>query len=131
MKLFITKLIFKKEYKVSLILLWLTLVSLLAIVILGFSENGWSLEDKLYMACNSEPKCFNTFYGSNSCNELKYSSTPLCIMEYVPYGFTYGEAPSFIFKNSNALSIALLGVFLFLNTILFNKDFLKDFKVEV
>lgn len=130
MKLFIIKKIANLEYKVNLPMLWLCVFSLLFISIYGLALNDWSLENKPYMVCNSQPKCFNTMFNSPSCENSKISDTPICKMEYIPYGFEYGSKPDFLVKNSTNLTVAIVGLFLFFNTFLFNKQFLKDFKVN-
>jgi len=130
MNWFIDKQFGDKTYRVSKPLIYLTLILLSSLVVLGFAENDWSLESKYYVYCPDEAGCFNSMYNSLACIGSKFENTALCTQEYIPYNSSIGDKPSFIVSNTNLFTLLIVGAFLFFNTLLYNKEFFKNFKLE-
>lgn len=132
MKFFITRKFGKYDYHVSILLLYGCAFLLLGFALLGLAKNDWSLESKLYIVCNYERGCENNFYGSASCNELKYTNTPLCTREFFAFGESYGTPPSYFVTNANSFAFWILVAFLTINTLFFNRHLFTEFKnIEV
>ena len=130
MNLFITKKFGTREYRVFLPLMWFVVVLLLGICFVGFSENRWSMDSHFYSFCNVKTGCPNTFYNSLSCLDSVYSNTDICTKAFLSYGESIGTKPSFITANIDLITGIILGLFLLANTFFFNKDFLRDAKLE-
>ena len=129
MNYFITRRFGDKEYRVCLPLFYLTIILLISLVYLGFSLNGWSLESKFYVYCNSEEGCINPYYNSINCLNSVYSNTLLCSKEKLFFNESIGERPNFFIRNLNVLVIAIIGLFILLNSVLFNKELVKGLKL--
>ena len=113
------------EYRVFKPLFWFTIICFLLLGGFGLWENNFSLDSKFYMVCNSKAGCVNEYYGSDSCLNSVYRDTPLCTQEFLFYGQSFGDKPSFITANLNSIVLALLLMFLVSNTLLFNRHLLS------
>lgn len=131
MNLFIVKKFRDVEYKVFLPLVWLTVFILLGVSFYGLSSSGWDLNsNSFYVYCDSVGGCFNEYYDSPSCVDSVYSGTLLCTQEFIPYKSSIGVKPHFIVQYTNLIILIVVGGFLVLNTVLFNRGFFKKLKYD-
>lgn len=124
MKLFIIKRFGARDYRIFLPLFWLVIALLLFVSLFGLYENDWSLAPNYYSYCSDTRGCFNNYYNSSICHD-GLENNPICTQKHLYYEESIGNKPSWIVANSNLILIVALGLFLFLNTFLFNKELLR------
>jgi hypothetical protein len=79
-----------------------------------------------YIECSSVDGCLNLYYNSPNCIGSVYEYTSLCTQKFIPYNSSLGTKPDFITRNIISLMFLIVGSFLFVNTIFFNKGFIKS-----
>lgn len=124
MNLFIIKRFGARDYKIFLPLFYLVIALLLFVSMFGLYENDWSLAPNYYSYCSDSRGCFNEYYNSSICKGEIQNNT-ICTQIRLEYKESIGNKPSRIVANSNLILVASLGLFLFLNTLLFNKELLR------
>jgi len=132
MKLFVLKEVNGKPYKVFTPALWLVVVLLLFISLWGLSVNNWSVDSQYYMHCDSKSGCVNDNFGSDDCLDSSnpFYSEPVCTVQNLAYGESYGVKPSFVVKYNLELTVGIVALFLFTNHFAFNREFFKGWKYE-
>ena len=129
MSLIIVKKVGDLEYIIFTPLVWATIFLLFSVAFTGLYLNNFSLEPKFYVECPYEDGCFNMFYNSPACIGSPYEYTPICTQNFIRYGSSIGDKPDFITANLSWITFLIVGVFIFLNTLLFNKGFIGKLKL--
>ena len=132
MKLFKELNILGKPYKVNrgIFLLGFLIVSSYTLICLNY--DGFTGKTHLYVECPSNSiseKCFNPAFESNLCTDGKLSGQ-ICEQKFLMRGESLGDkAPGYI-QNFPLFSIGFVLLLIIINSILYNREFFKNVRLD-
>lgn len=120
------------KYRVNFWILRVACLLCLALLFFIFYQDGFSGKTHGFSYCennsiNRESNgCFNGFFNSTQCLKGDVnSSSPLCTVMQMYPGEKLGDEPAWYFKNVWLLLGGIFLVSLILNTLLYNRHYIK------
>ena len=115
------------EYKVDRFLVFSGAIIILTLLLYVLYLDDWSGEYKYYTSCDiKDGVCINPFVNSTQCEDVKIKDTPLCTQYIMFPGQAFGTPPSFWYNNFEKIGWSIVLLIIILNTILYNKEFVKN-----
>lgn len=114
------------RFNTNIILSSVLIMLVLAIGILWYYEglDGFDMNKKFYVSCQSDMGCENPLYQNMAyCGSMIASNDPICNKEYLIKGETYGEAPPKIFRYFTLIVLSILLLAFVVNHFVMNREF--------
>lgn len=91
-------------------------------------DTGASDKNNVYLSCpkSSLSACRNPLFESSDCGVKIPSGSPACTVEFIGPGYSVGVPPPFIFSYFWSIVLAVIGLILLVNHLLFNRGFFKQ-----